>query len=96
MKKIFLLVSISALLFGCSPTRKWRVGLEKNWLSKNKEELVAKRGKPYQIKDIDGKGAEIYIYHHSDFTPDILPNDYYEEFFINKSGIIYKIETHSE
>jgi hypothetical protein len=83
-------------LLACSATRQWRLRLEKEWLSKTKEELVSKRGKPYAINDTEVKGAEIYIYHHIDFTPDIPPDDYYEDFFINSSGIIYKIETYSK
>lgn len=91
------LITIAFLVaLGCSTTRKWRSGLEKEWLQKTKEELVAKRGKPYAINTVDVKGTEIYIYYHSDFTPDIPPNDYYEDFFINSSGLIYKIETYRQ
>jgi len=96
MKKlIYFVIVVGTLLLACGTTRQWRKGLENEWLGKTKEELVTKRGKPYQINSTDIKGTDFYIYHHIDFTPDIPPNDYYEEFFVNASGKIYKIETYS-
>jgi hypothetical protein len=94
MKKLVYAAVIVVLLSTCSTTKQWRQGLEKEWLGKTKDELVSKRGEPYQINSVDIKGTDIYIYHHIDFTPDIPPNDYYEEFFVNAGGRIYKIETY--
>jgi len=89
-KSILIIIS---LFWGCGTTKQWRIRLENEWLNKSKDALVAKRGKPFEINSVDVKGTEIYIYHHTDFTPEIAPNDYYEDYFINSAGIIYKIKT---
>jgi hypothetical protein len=52
-------------------------------------------GQPNKINTADIPGTEILIYIHQDFTPDIPPNTYSKDFFINKDSIIYKIETYS-
>jgi hypothetical protein len=94
MKGFAVVIAVSVLASACGSMRKWRTDLEKEWLNRTREELVSKRGQPYAINKVDVKDTEIYIYHHTDFSPDIPPNDYYEDFFINKAGTIYKIETY--
>ena len=83
------------MLSACSSTSHWRKGLEKEWIGKTKDELVSKRRAPAQINTTNIKGTSIYIYSHRDFTPDIPPNEYFEEYYINSTGIIYKIKTYS-
>lgn len=95
--KYFVPFMLAAGIFtSCDVTRAWRNRLKQEWVGKTKEELLAKRGKPYQISSVDIKGTNIYIYHTTDFTPDIPPNNYYEEYFINDKNIIYKIETYAD
>jgi hypothetical protein len=93
--RILVIIISSNVLISCSSTRSWRKELEKTWIGKTKTELVSKKGEPKQINTKDISGTEIYIYTHFDFTPDISPNEYAEEYFINQKGIIYKIETYA-
>jgi len=94
MKKFCIIFLLTIGVSACSSTSHWRKALEKEWIGKTKDELVSKRKAPAQINS-DTKGISIYIYMHRDFTPDILPNEYYEEFYVNSSGIIYRIKTYS-
>ncbi len=91
----FFLLLVWLTISGCSSTRQWRRELEEEWLGKTKQELIERYGTPFQINTEDSPGNEIYIYKHHDFTPDIPPNTYTKDFFINQKGIIFKIETYS-
>jgi len=95
MKKLLAITILTILISSCSSTRHWRKELEKEWIGKTKDELISKLGKPTQINNTDIQGTDIYIYTHTDFTPDTPPNNYSKDFFINASGIIYKIETYA-
>ena len=90
-----LLLSVFILFNSCSATKKWRRALEKEWIGKTKSELVQAFGEPTQINIDSSPGNEIYIYKHIDYTPDIPPNNYTKDFFINKDDLIFKIETYS-
>jgi len=94
LKNLLTILVLTTVISACSTTRHWRKELEKTWIGKTKDELVSKRGKPDQINSSDVKGTDIYIYIKTDFTPDIPPNNYSEDFFVNGKGIIYKIETY--
>jgi hypothetical protein len=89
--------TISILIIGiaCSTTREWRKELKQEWIGKSKKELLMKLGQPNKLNTVDVPDTEILIYIHQDFTPDIPPNTYSKDFFINKDSIIYKIETYS-
>jgi hypothetical protein len=93
--KTILLGCLILSILSCSTTRKWRKELEREWLGKTKTELLDKLGQPDKINTKDVPGTEILIYIHMDFTPDIPPNTYSKDYFINQDGKIYKIETYS-
>ena len=91
-----MVVILLFLVFSsCSTTKQWKKELEKEWIGKTKKELIEKFGEPFQINTEDSPGNEIYIYYHTDFSPDIKPNNYTKDFFINNEGVIFKIETYS-
>ena len=72
--------------------------MEKEWSGKTKEELLAKRNAPAEINKLNLilKGKSVYIYMQTDFTADIPPNEYYEAFYVDSGGIIYRIKTYSK
>ncbi|WP_422104818.1 hypothetical protein [Winogradskyella sp.] len=91
----FCLILIAVVLSCGSANNKWRKELEKEWLGKSKSELIEKYGEPTKIYTVDEfPETEVYLYHHTDFTPDIPPNNYSKDFFINKNGIIHKVKTY--
>lgn len=93
-----IVIAVLLMIFSlnsCSTTRQWRKELEKEWIGKTKKELIEKLGEPFQINTTDSPGNEIYIYKNTDYTPDIPPNNYTKDFFMDQNGVIYKIEAYS-
>ena len=89
-----LVITITTISCGSLNT-KWRKELEKEWLGKTETELIEKLGEPTKTYTVDEfPDTEVYLYHNTDFTPDIKPNNYSKDFFINKKGIIHKIKTY--